>query len=110
MNDNKTDKSPMNNEKPMLNGLVLAGGRSVRMGTDKGVISWHGKEQRYYMADLLRPLCRDVFISCRAGQQLQMDPGYETIIDAFPGLGQFGAILSAFGEQKNAAWLVVACD
>ena len=29
MNDSKTDKSPMNNEKPVLNGLVLAGGRSI---------------------------------------------------------------------------------
>jgi molybdopterin-guanine dinucleotide biosynthesis protein A len=49
-----------NTGQPLLNGLVLAGGKSRRMGTDKGVMQWHGKEQRYYMADLLQNLCVEV--------------------------------------------------
>ena len=56
-----------------LNGLVLAGGKSLRMGYDKSSIEWHGKEQRYYMADLLKQYCDEVFISCRADQQNEVD-------------------------------------
>jgi molybdopterin-guanine dinucleotide biosynthesis protein A len=100
----------MQQAKPVLNGLVLAGGKSERMGFDKGGVNWHGKEQRYYMADLLKPFCKDVFISCRADQQLEIDTQYPTLPDTFTGLGPYGAILSAFRERPDNAWLVVACD
>ncbi|HEY4194447.1 MAG TPA: NTP transferase domain-containing protein [Mucilaginibacter sp.] len=103
-------ESKMQQAKPVLNGLVLAGGKSVRMGYDKGTVKWFGKEQRYHVADMLRPLCRDVFISCRAEQKSQIISGYPVLEDTFTGLGPFGAILSAFREQPDKAWLVVACD
>ena len=103
-------KTQMQNAKPVLNGLVLAGGKSERMGFDKGAVSWHGKEQRYYMADMLKSFCDEVFISCRADQQAEIDDKYPSIADTFTGLGSFGAILSAFREKPDSAWLVVACD
>lgn len=96
--------------KPSLKGLVLAGGKSQRMGTDKGLISYHGKPQREYMAEQLAPLCSAVALSCRPGQQEEMNSNFPLLPDSFMGLGPFGAILSAFREDPNAAWLVVACD
>ncbi|TSD67966.1 molybdenum cofactor guanylyltransferase [Inquilinus sp. KBS0705] len=97
--------------KPKLNGLVLAGGKSARMGFDKGTVNWYGKEQRYHMADMLKKHCSEVFISCRdANQQKEINPDYLSIADTFTGLGPFGAILSAFREQPDTAWLVIACD
>lgn len=103
-------ETQMQNAKPALKGLVLAGGKSERMGFDKGAVSWHGKEQRYYMADMLKAVCDEVFISCRADQQGEIDNKYLSIADTFIGLGPFGAILSAFREKPDSAWLVVACD
>jgi molybdopterin-guanine dinucleotide biosynthesis protein A len=100
----------MQQAKLLLNGLVLAGGRSVRMGYDKGLIAWHGKEQQYYLADVLKSLCNEVYISCRSDQQKVIDSKYQTLADTFIGLGPYGAILSAFREKPDAAWLVVACD
>lgn len=103
-------KSKMQQATPLLNGLVLAGGRSKRMGFDKGTIQWHAKEQQYYVADLLKEVCETVFISCRTYQQKEIDNNYNTLADTFIDLGPFGAILSAFREQPDTAWLVVACD
>ncbi|HTD40784.1 MAG TPA: NTP transferase domain-containing protein [Mucilaginibacter sp.] len=103
-------EAKMQQAKPVLNGLVLAGGKSTRMGYDKGAVSWFGKEQRYHVADMLRPLCKEVFISCRADQKQQINPDYSVLEDTFTGLGPYGAILSAFREQPDKAWLVVACD
>ncbi|MEJ7767080.1 MAG: NTP transferase domain-containing protein [Chitinophagaceae bacterium] len=100
----------MKRAQPVINGLVLAGGKSMRMGADKALMKWHGKEQRYYIADLLGAFTKDVFISCRIDQQEEIDSSYKTIEDSFTGLGPYGAILSAFRTQPDAAWLVVACD
>ena len=113
---NETDKiadffkTKLAGKKPPLMGLVLAGGKSVRMGTDKGLIAWHGKEQRYYIADILKEICSETFISCRPDQQQEIDVPYQTIADTFTDLGPYGAILSAFRHNPDAAWLVVACD
>jgi molybdopterin-guanine dinucleotide biosynthesis protein A len=93
-----------------LNALVLAGGKSERMGQDKGAIHWHPKEQRYYMTDLLKNYTNEVYISCRTDQCEEIDPAYPVLTDTFTGLGPLGAILSAFREQPEKAWLVVACD
>ncbi|MDB5007407.1 MAG: mobA [Mucilaginibacter sp.] len=103
-------KKELQQATPVLNGLVLAGGKSERMGFDKGAVNWHGKEQRYHMADLLKPFCNEVFISCRQDQQQDIDPGYLSAMDTFTGLGPYGAILSALREKSDSAWLVVACD
>lgn len=91
-----------------LNGLVLAGGKSQRMGEDKGEITYHQLPQREHLAQQLKGICREVFFSFRQEQDV---PDRKLFIkDSFIGLGPFGAILSAFREQPEAAWLVVACD
>lgn len=95
---------------PKLNGLVLAGGKSQRMGNPKDKINWHGKEQRYYAADLLAPFCNEVFISCRQDQLENFDPNYNVLTDTFLNMGPFSGILSALRSQRDKAWLVVACD
>ena len=95
---------------PCLNGLVLAGGQSTRMGFDKGGIDWHGKPQRDYMLELLSSKCKATYLSCRENVAPAPHPPERTITDTFTGLGPYGALLSAFRTDPNAAWLVVACD
>lgn len=94
--------------KPPLMGLVLAGGKSMRMGEDKGLIEYHGQAQRTHIAQLMDSVCDEVYYSLQPGQET--DLGDNVIYDTFTGLGPYGAILSAFRENPNAAWLVVACD
>lgn len=99
-------------ETTRIKGLVLAGGKSMRMGQDKGMMLWHGVPQRYYMADMLRTLCEEVLISCREDQASEMDHNYSTLTDnpEYEGSGPTAAILSAFEKYPDATWLVVACD
>jgi molybdenum cofactor guanylyltransferase len=90
-------------------GLVLAGGKSTRMGTDKGQLKYHGeKTQLKFAADLLKPFCgENVFISLNESQSIIDFP---VINDTFIGIGPVGGILSAFQKHPNNAWLIVACD
>ncbi len=97
------------NQAPLF-GLVLAGGKSQRMGRDKGLIDYHGKPQREYAADLLSEVCDQVFLSCRPDQVDDIASNYPLLPDTFNGLGPFGAILSAFREYPDHAWMVIACD
>lgn len=98
-------------EVPPVNGLVLAGGKSQRMGRDKGLLQYHDQPQREHVYQLLKnDLGLTPFLSCRAEQAAEMPEGYDLLIDRFLGLGPFGAILSAFQQDPNRAWLVVACD
>ncbi|MGI4866927.1 MAG: NTP transferase domain-containing protein [Janthinobacterium lividum] len=95
-----------------LRGLVLAGGLSQRMQTDKGRLSYSpdGREQREVAAALLAEVCQDVFVSCRAEQATELPVGLQPLPDTFLGLGPLSGILSAFRKDPNAAWLVLACD
>ena len=93
---------------PPLCGLVLAGGDSSRMGSDKGLIHYHGLPQREYVYHLLKPLTVKTFISARPGHITHSD--MEILEDHYPDLGPFGAVLTAFEYAPASAWLVVACD
>ena len=92
---------------PNLNGLVLVGGKSVRMGADKGLLDYHGLPQRDYTVRLLEDEGLKTFVSSRKDQDID---GENTITDAFVGLGPFGAICSAFMKNPNEAYLVLATD
>lgn len=95
---------------PPLYGLVLAGGKSKRMGSDKGAINYKGKAHREFTADLLQEFCQKTYISCREKQKDTFESNYTKLTDTFTGLGPYGAILSAFREHPNHAWLSIACD
>ena len=94
---------------PPLRGLVLAGGRSQRMLTDKGALRYHAADQRQHTAALLAPFCADVRLSCRPDQAADL-AHLAPLPDTFLDLGPLGGLLSAFQTDPNAAWLVAACD
>ena len=98
------------NERPLY-GLVLAGGRSSRMGCDKALLAYHASNQLVHTAKLLQQQCRKVFISCREDQaETYRDFGIELIADTYLGIGPLGGLLSAQRFSPDAAWIIAACD
>lgn len=95
---------------PPLKSLILVGGKSTRMGSDKAFLDYHGKPQYAFLADILRGLGIETYISCRTEQADEFIDNQKVITDTFLDLGPYGAILSAFRHDPNAAWLVLACD
>ena len=53
-----------------LYGLVLSGGKSTRMGTDKGLLDYFGKSQRVYSIEMLEKLNLKTFLSVRKEQKI----------------------------------------
>lgn len=90
---------------PKVQGLVLVGGKSTRMGTDKAELDYFGKPQKEHVKALLEAQGLATYFS------VQKDTGRaHEIHDAFLNLGPFGGICSAFQQNPNAAWLVLATD
>ncbi len=89
-----------------MNGLVLAGGQSSRMGKDKALIDYHGQPQFLHIYKLLENLCDQVYISSKEKKY-----SLPTLIDSpeLESLGPIAGIISAF-EWEDNDWLVVAID
>ena len=93
-----------------INGLVLAGGKSQRLGQDKTTINYHGTAHRELLGKILRVRCQDTYLSCREDQTDIVESEFPLLPDAFTGLGPYGGILSAFKKHPNHAWFVIASD
>lgn len=94
-----------------ISGLVLAGGRSRRMGSDKAALRTNGKTQLERAVELLGRHLEQVYVSTRSDQA--DDPvraGFEQIVDTYDDLGPVAGILSAMDRFPDRSWLVLACD
>lgn len=91
-------------------GLVLSGGKSTRMGEDKGLILYHGIPQRDYLYQLLNQVCETTYLSVRADQNEEIKSNFNTLVDKNEYHGPYNGLLSAHKIFPDIAWLVLACD
>ena len=94
-----------------LAGLVLAGGRSTRMRTDKAALPYGGRSQLERAMTLIAPHVTRAYVSVRADQS--SDPlraRFPQIADTHENLGPIAGLLAAQARHPEAAWLVLACD
>ena len=91
-----------------INGLILAGGYSSRMGMDKSKIDYHGMPQYAYFHGILKPMVDEVYISCRKEQSFEIP--IPRIEDVYQDIGPMSGVISAFEFDAQCAWLVVAVD
>jgi molybdenum cofactor guanylyltransferase len=91
-----------------LFGVVLCGGQSSRMGTNKALINYNGKPQYLYAASLLMTICPNVYISVKKEQIAAYN--YPNIItDIHNYHGPINGLLSAF-EKTSGPILLIGVD
>jgi len=97
---------------PPLYGLVLAGGRSTRMGRDKASLTYGDRTPQLERAmSLLAPHVVRAYVSVRADQDA--DPvraRFAQIPDTIENLGPIAGLIAAQAQHPEVAWLVLACD
>lgn len=108
----KEVKHTQNNYFTNTYALVMCGGNSNRMGTDKSMLQYYDKPQRYHLYDMLLPFCEKVFIACNAEQVNNIDAGYDFIEDAplYSDIGPMAALLTAFTLHPKKNLLLIGCD
>ena len=88
-----------------IKGLILIGGKSSRMGTNKSLLDFHGKPQKEIVKELLEKQGLETYFSVANPTENSNE-----ISDTFLNLGPFGGICSAFQKDPNSAWFVLATD
>jgi molybdopterin-guanine dinucleotide biosynthesis protein A len=92
-------------------GLVLAGGKSRRMGQDKALLKNNGQSQLAHVAGVLDTCVDKVYVSTRKDQAHDEERAqFEQIVDRYDDMGPVAGILSALESSPEVDWLVVACD
>ena len=84
--------------------LILAGGRSTRMGRDKAMLTFSGQPLLERQVHLMRSMGA---CSVRVSGDY---PGHQGIRDLRPGLGPLGGLYSAWPEPDQQCWLVLPVD
>jgi molybdenum cofactor guanylyltransferase len=92
-------------------GILLAGGRSQRMGRDKASLPWHGSTLARRAAGLLvRCAEPPVIVVCAADQELPPLPGWvEVVHDPAPGLGPLAGLAAGLAAAGPRAEVAAVC-
>src|SRR5690348_10459477 len=91
-------------------GVVLAGGRSTRMGAAKSALEWHGSTLLYRTASvMMRSVDGPVVVVAAPGQELpELPDGVAVVEDPVEGLGPMQGLavgLAAVEDEAGAAFV-----
>ena len=92
-----------------ITGIVLAGGRSTRMGTDKAMISLDGRYLYQIAAEKLSNFCNKVYVSVNQNQALSHNFEFPIIIDKHEEQGPMGGLITSL-QNCEPPFLVMAVD
>lgn len=91
-----------------MTGIILAGGKSSRMGFDKGLLEVHGKKCIEYLLDALSAVSDHIIISANSDSYNYLNfPVYE---DTIKDCGPLGGIYTALNVSQTERNIIVACD
>lgn len=90
-------------------GIILAGGRSSRMGAEKALLSAGGEPLILRAVNTLTPLCAKILISTNS-PELFSAFNLTTVTDHTANLGPLAGIVSALEQSETEANIVIAVD
>lgn len=95
-------------DKKDITGIILAGGKSSRMGTDKGFLKLNGKTFIEYSIEAIKPLVSQIMI-------VSNNPDYDVfnikrVDDIIKDSGPLAGIYAGLQHSKTEYNLVLSCD
>ena len=87
--------------------FVLAGGKSSRMGNDKGLMDFHGRKM---IEHVLHSLNFSPHISIITDNELYRQFGYPLITDIYKNCGPLGGIHAGLYNSNSDWCIVISCD
>lgn len=98
---------------PRVAGIVLAGGRSSRMGVDKASLMLEGRTLLQRTVDVLDEVADEIVVVAASGQelpQLESARPLSVVEDAIEGQGPLVGIAAGLEAMTAPVAVVVACD
>ncbi|MDX9882681.1 MAG: molybdenum cofactor guanylyltransferase [Prolixibacteraceae bacterium] len=94
--------------KKELTGIILSGGKSSRMGQDKGLMDFREKKMVQYSIDVLSHFTNCIIISSNDSEYRNF--GFPLITDMYKDCGPVGGLHAALSASETDWNLVLACD
>jgi molybdopterin-guanine dinucleotide biosynthesis protein A len=95
--------------KENVTGIILAGGKSLRFGMDKSMLSVNGKSMIEHIAGQLKPNFSQILLGANEVQKFSF-LGCKVVPDKNKGCGPLMGILSCLESSKTELNFVVGCD
>jgi molybdopterin-guanine dinucleotide biosynthesis protein A len=92
----------------LISGILLAGGKSSRMGSNKAFLRFKKRYLFEFPLSLLQKYCDDVIIS--ASVESFESYNFNIVPDLIPDLGPMGGLLSCLPKIKHDRALILSCD
>jgi len=93
----------------MVDGVILAGGQSRRMGQDKALMLLSGRPLLQRVIDVLAAVCADLILVTNEPERYAHF-ALKTAPDIFPGAGSLGGLYSGLAAARSETVIAVACD
>ncbi len=94
--------------KHKVTGIILAGGKSSRMGFDKGLAQFKGKKMIEHVLDVLQEVTNEIIIVANSDSYNFL--GYPVYRDLVKEVGPLGGIYTGLHYSSTQKNIVVACD
>lgn len=98
----------MKNKKNIVDCYILAGGKSSRMGSDKGLLPFDGQPLVQKIIEQLSPIINEIIIVSNNREYEKF--GLKVIEDLIVDKGPAGGIHAALSNAKTEQIFVVSCD
>lgn len=91
-----------------VTGIILAGGKSSRMGQDKGLMRFRGRPMVQHVIDAAAMVCNTFLVVTDHPMYTMF--GFATVTDEVKGFGPVAGILSGLRRSSTERNLVLSCD
>ena len=88
--------------------IILAGGKSIRMGEDKGLMFLNGKPMIQHVIDVVQALTHRIIIISNNSDYKKFN--YPIFNDSVKNKGPLGGLLTGLENSTTAKNLVLSCD
>jgi molybdopterin-guanine dinucleotide biosynthesis protein A len=96
--------------KEEITGIILSGGKSSRLGREKGLALLNGKPLIQYAIDILKPISDRLFISANNHLEEYASLGYEVVEDEQKGIGPMGGLTTCLKKSNTRYNFILSCD
>ena len=95
-----------------MTSIILAGGKSLRLGRSKLLETIEGKSLIQWVVDRLAILSTEIIIATAHGEAIPCSSAVriKTVADIYPGKGPLGGIHSGLIASSSPRAIVVGCD
>jgi molybdenum cofactor guanylyltransferase len=89
--------------------IILSGGKSSRMGTNKALLKINEKTNIERIADTLKPLFDDIILVTNNPESYEF-LGLKMVKDHYPGMGPLAGVHAGLTHSNYDVNVIVACD